>query len=542
MNDFSEEMLSAYLDGELSPEEMDRVEAALRDRPERRRLLADLQRLSDSLRSLPGGQPPQDVLGYVLTRAEREGVKPAAETPDKSVRPAQELEWPWRSVVTLALSAAAVVTLVLIVNRPEREVAQETAVGTASPADAPTDPPAMFGAPAEPQPTATPGGPPVEVAVTGDVKLPSAGANAPVPESFAFRAETAAGSVRKSGDPRDAIELAKQSPEPKPLLRANSASERESLVRLSRGPQDAVVDIDLTEESDRRFDVPREPAGSQTPHVVYWVVASAIPDLNQMNALLQSSGATVERLTWSDESETAAGFASPTADVAKMQQERRQAVAKSEGDVVAGAANSQRTLSRPTFDSARAVPALQQGLATRGSGEAIAKKGAADKQLADSSGEPAFLLTGTNAQVANALQWLRAGNSGSGSRFVFADLKDLALLENGLQDSPAPREKADRLAPTAANVVAKSAFQPPLLPAAPASPGSASPTPAPALAPAAAPSLPVASEATRLQRPSAGGEDAEAAQRLAAFRDEGVGSTRLRLLIVVRRAEAAPQK
>ena len=48
-----DEMLSAYLDGELTPEDCRKVEVALESDSELRALFADLQQLRDEIQSLP---------------------------------------------------------------------------------------------------------------------------------------------------------------------------------------------------------------------------------------------------------------------------------------------------------------------------------------------------------------------------------------------------------------------------------------------------------------------------------------------------------
>ncbi len=72
MSEFSEELLSAYLDGELSADELMRVEAALAQSPQLRQLLAELRNLGGSLQVLPEYRLREDLALRVLRRAERE--------------------------------------------------------------------------------------------------------------------------------------------------------------------------------------------------------------------------------------------------------------------------------------------------------------------------------------------------------------------------------------------------------------------------------------------------------------------------------------
>lgn len=71
-----EELLTGYLDGELSAEESELVEQMLRTSAEARQLLEELRALRDSIRALPryalGAGPPSDTFAQrVLQRAER---------------------------------------------------------------------------------------------------------------------------------------------------------------------------------------------------------------------------------------------------------------------------------------------------------------------------------------------------------------------------------------------------------------------------------------------------------------------------------------
>ena len=65
-SDFSEELLSGYLDGELSSEEQALVESALSRDPQAQQLLEDLQQLRQCLQELPQEQPPEHARQHVI--------------------------------------------------------------------------------------------------------------------------------------------------------------------------------------------------------------------------------------------------------------------------------------------------------------------------------------------------------------------------------------------------------------------------------------------------------------------------------------------
>jgi anti-sigma factor RsiW len=67
-----DELLSAYLDGELTADESARVERLLVERPESRQLLEELRLVRESLQALPRGRLGDDFSQHVLRQAERE--------------------------------------------------------------------------------------------------------------------------------------------------------------------------------------------------------------------------------------------------------------------------------------------------------------------------------------------------------------------------------------------------------------------------------------------------------------------------------------
>ena len=70
-NDFDDELLSAYVDGELTGEELAQVERRLADDPQSRQLVEELRALSTEVQSLPRQTVGEDLRATVMQRAER---------------------------------------------------------------------------------------------------------------------------------------------------------------------------------------------------------------------------------------------------------------------------------------------------------------------------------------------------------------------------------------------------------------------------------------------------------------------------------------
>ncbi|MGE3239552.1 MAG: anti-sigma factor, partial [Pirellulales bacterium] len=68
---FDDELLSAYLDGELTAEERARVEERLSVDPASRQLLDELRSVSQAMQGLPHAKLSGDLRESVLRRAER---------------------------------------------------------------------------------------------------------------------------------------------------------------------------------------------------------------------------------------------------------------------------------------------------------------------------------------------------------------------------------------------------------------------------------------------------------------------------------------
>jgi anti-sigma factor RsiW len=93
MNRFlpNDELLSAYLDGEVTAGERELVERALREIPAVRQSLEELRRLQDGVRSLPRYHLEPDFCQGVLRQAERAMLSPSAQVPGAQVPGAQVL-------------------------------------------------------------------------------------------------------------------------------------------------------------------------------------------------------------------------------------------------------------------------------------------------------------------------------------------------------------------------------------------------------------------------------------------------------------------
>ena len=124
-HEFSDELLSAYLDDELSPEERADVEAALDADPELRRTCDELRALSNTLQAMPATAAPD----WSATIVERALAATATDpAPTLSQRPGRNRA-AWSLVAgTLAVIAAAVL---IMVNLPREEQSRDVAQATA---------------------------------------------------------------------------------------------------------------------------------------------------------------------------------------------------------------------------------------------------------------------------------------------------------------------------------------------------------------------------------------------------------------------------
>ena len=154
--EFSDELISAYLDGELSPEEKARVEDLLIDSPEHRRLFEELKALRTTLHSLPSYQLGGDFAKRVLQKAEREmltgskadedSAAPQQETeqantsaappvlPTPGTKPNEPSEGSWRGMIwaVAVLAAALAVALALPIGLRETNQSEDVATTAGS--------------------------------------------------------------------------------------------------------------------------------------------------------------------------------------------------------------------------------------------------------------------------------------------------------------------------------------------------------------------------------------------------------------------------
>jgi len=128
--DFSEELLSGYLDGELSSEEQALVESALSRDPQAQQLLEDLQQLRQCLQELPQEQPPEHARQHVLQQVRsipRVQEAPASEPVEgKNIARGSSST---RSMVPWLAAAAAALALMITVPpmlRDSPQVAQNS--------------------------------------------------------------------------------------------------------------------------------------------------------------------------------------------------------------------------------------------------------------------------------------------------------------------------------------------------------------------------------------------------------------------------------
>ncbi|MBI2823389.1 MAG: hypothetical protein HYX69_01720 [Planctomycetia bacterium] len=134
-----DELISAYLDGELSGEDLARAEQLLATHPDSRQMLEELTALRASLRELPKHELGPDFAASVLRRAEREMLVPASAV--AMPRPHEEksasagrppvLSWArWQRPLiwsSLAVAAALVIMFLSPDERHQPQVAQAPA-------------------------------------------------------------------------------------------------------------------------------------------------------------------------------------------------------------------------------------------------------------------------------------------------------------------------------------------------------------------------------------------------------------------------------
>ena len=121
--EFHDELLSAYLDDELAPEECARVEQRLATDPRAKQLLDELRAVSQAMKSVPSATVGSDLCDSVLRRAERAMLVPGERAPAGGVRNLvrrlpfgrSKRAWVWAGV-----ALAAGLMLMFFDREPER--------------------------------------------------------------------------------------------------------------------------------------------------------------------------------------------------------------------------------------------------------------------------------------------------------------------------------------------------------------------------------------------------------------------------------------
>jgi hypothetical protein len=130
--DFNEELLSGYLDGELSSEEQAQVERAVQQDPQAQQLLEDLEQIRHCLQELPAKQPPAEARQRVLEKINSEDLAGNGGPPstgeiyavkvedrfsdlEESPLPAVKRTLPTTAIVSWLVATAAGIALLFIV-------------------------------------------------------------------------------------------------------------------------------------------------------------------------------------------------------------------------------------------------------------------------------------------------------------------------------------------------------------------------------------------------------------------------------------------
>jgi len=150
MNDkIPAELISAYIDGELTSDEQVRVEQALLEDPHSQQLLEDLQALHDRLQAIPRSEPSQDYTQQILRRAERAILTGPSETPGTSdgaktaavqiANPGARSNQPanLKHLIWATTALAATLVLALLFRQGNQDVYQVTDAGNKDASSAP---------------------------------------------------------------------------------------------------------------------------------------------------------------------------------------------------------------------------------------------------------------------------------------------------------------------------------------------------------------------------------------------------------------------
>ncbi len=143
-DDVQDELLSAYLDGELADAERERVDRRLAADPAARQLLDELRAVRGLVQGLPRQQLPADFEQQVLREAQRltlaqPPLDVAVHLPreEANIERRQPVPWRRRIIRPMVWSAAAVAAaIVLLVVLPDEQRATRTSVARRSPSSA----------------------------------------------------------------------------------------------------------------------------------------------------------------------------------------------------------------------------------------------------------------------------------------------------------------------------------------------------------------------------------------------------------------------
>ncbi|MCA9123375.1 MAG: hypothetical protein H6822_11000 [Planctomycetaceae bacterium] len=123
----TEEIISAYVDGELEGDELELVERLLAESVEHRQLLAEFQELRASMHALPSFSLPADFHTRVVNQIDELKATPSHE-PVLSTHHDVERS-PWRSVFVAAASLAALITFTVMLRPPSPQPSVDTPPG-----------------------------------------------------------------------------------------------------------------------------------------------------------------------------------------------------------------------------------------------------------------------------------------------------------------------------------------------------------------------------------------------------------------------------
>ncbi|MEO8496526.1 MAG: RseA family anti-sigma factor [Planctomycetota bacterium] len=112
----TEELISAYVDGELARDELKLVEQLLAESSEHRQLLAEFQAMRASMWDFPSVSLPADFHTRVMTQIGELKVVPSKELVQRAGRTSKTR--PWQSVFFAAASLAGVIALTVMLGPP----------------------------------------------------------------------------------------------------------------------------------------------------------------------------------------------------------------------------------------------------------------------------------------------------------------------------------------------------------------------------------------------------------------------------------------